>query len=273
MVDELVAYSKLSKDQKSIWSAATLLDIRNSVSLLRAPEVWSVLDTLKKKIDLYSASIILSPKLSAYVTGNAPRKLLVQLLERHPSWGFTKAVQDTPTQNDAVLALISAKLTDRRYAVKKLIADSIGSIAEDTEDMRRQDADDIVTLCTALATKVYKRIGFVVTVPMCGRVAFLRQVYAEHHTAGDKFWGMVDRCLREFRVRFPSEVQLSSAFSRILTQDRSLYGTLEDADLDAIVANAGTEKQIQCESEAVVSGTASTVTPIDETEDDSSDED
>lgn len=231
-------------------------------------------DALKKKIDLYSASVILSPKLPAYVKDDAARKIVIAVLKRHPSWGLTPEVQDTPAQYDAVVALVSAKLTDRRYSVKKLIADSVGKASEDPQDIRREDADDIITLCNTLVKKVFKRANVVVTVPMCGRVAFLRQVYIEHPKAGDKFWSTVDKSLHDFRVTFPNEAQLSSAIGRILTQDRLVYGTIEDGDLEAIAANAGTEQGVQRESEDVISGTASSVAPTDEADDsDSSDED
>ncbi|KZT18757.1 hypothetical protein NEOLEDRAFT_1173404 [Neolentinus lepideus HHB14362 ss-1] len=261
----------LSKDQRTVWSAATLLCIQNSVSLLHPPEAWTMQETLKKKIDVYSAAIILSPKLSAYVTGNVARDTLVQVLKRHPSWGFTQEVREAPAQNDAVLALISAKLTDRRYSVKKMIADSLGTASEDSEYARRNNSVDIITLCNMLATKVFKRAKVVVTVPMCGRIAFLRQVYYEHPDAGDKYWSTMDRCLREFREKFPDEARLSSAIGLILTQDRKVYGS-EDTDLDAVMANAGTLQQVQRESEDVIAGVDSNTTPTNEAQDDSSDD-
>ncbi|EPQ53883.1 hypothetical protein GLOTRDRAFT_139378 [Gloeophyllum trabeum ATCC 11539] len=235
--DELVSYSKLSRGEKDIWLASTLLSIQGTVSQLQAPDAqWDLPVMLKKKIDIYSAVVILSPTLSAYVSDDAPRKVLIDILERYPSWGYKQDVKENPYRYNIVISFISAKLTARRYTAKKIIAESIGTTAEDPEELKRVDADDILALCEGLVAKVFKAAKIVITVPMCARVAFLRLIYVGQPDAGDKYWDSADEKLKDFRVKLSNDPKkISSKFAKILSQDRQVYG---DVDVDYTLKSA-----------------------------------
>ncbi|EPQ51030.1 hypothetical protein GLOTRDRAFT_133358 [Gloeophyllum trabeum ATCC 11539] len=250
--DELVSYTKLSRGEKDIWMASTLWSIQGTVSQLQAPDAqWDLPSTLKKKIDIYSAVVILSHTISAYVSDEVPRKLLFEILEIHPSWGYKPEVKENPYKYNMMVSFISSKLTARRYTTKKLIAESIGTTSEDPGEVKRVGADDILILCEKLATNVFKAAKIIVTVPMCARVAFLRLVYVGSPDAGDKFWDIVDKKIKEFRVKFSNDKQkISRKFAKILSQDRTVYG---DVDVDYMLVSARMNPA-QCESENVHAG-------------------
>lgn len=260
--DELISYSKLSRSEKDIWLASTLLSIEGTVSQLHAPDSqWDLPSMLKKKIDIYSATIILAPTIAAYVSNDVPRKLLLEILERHPSWGYRPDVKENPYRHNIVVSFISAKLTSRRYTAKKIIAESIGEAPEDPADVKRADALDILALCERLTANVFKAAKIVVTVPMCARIAFLRLIYIGKPDAGEKFWSIADDNLKDFRAKFSNDQRkISSKFAKILTQDRQVYG---DVDISYMLKSA-CMNAAQRESEDVHAGIEPA--PVDDAE-------
>lgn len=227
--DEMHNYIKLSDDKKAAWTAARLIAIDKRVSCLEVPESrWEIPKALKKNIHTYAAGVILSPSVTAYVTGTYTRDVVMKLLAANPSWGYTAEVKAATHKHDMVVKQVLDELTEYRHKVKKFIEKGLG--LPDTMGPGRINTQDIIAMCQDITKKIHRDSNFVVTIAMCARMAFLRQVLLEYQDnssdkKGESFWPVADKRLTEIQELCKNDkAQISSIFGRFLTNDRKAYG-------------------------------------------------
>ncbi|EDR05763.1 uncharacterized protein LACBIDRAFT_302464 [Laccaria bicolor S238N-H82] len=237
--DELIVFSKLSPAEQSIWLAARSLKLSEQQTNLNPPDlqvVYNIPKKIESKIVQQSSIIIMDPSISAYLTGEVPVKILLELFEKNSSWGLDATIQEDKSKYDTIVSRIRKKFTGHRNIMKVVIGGSLGKV-DSTDELgkRRIDAQNIVDLCDEILVKSHKKSKLVVTVPLCARVAYLRAMYTEPRTFSIKdqkeltYWEDVDLDLSRARTAYDTPKKLSKYFAIILKRDRALYG---DTNLD-----------------------------------------
>ncbi|KAL6307977.1 hypothetical protein BKA93DRAFT_822945 [Sparassis latifolia] len=213
----------------------------------------------KDKIDHYTFALLLSPVLPFYLAKNTaslgPIKLVMGILEKHPSWGFTKEVKGDKYKFDIVVKRVQTHLTDQRAELKEVITLSLGpeglseahgeQMGTVSKALKKKTPDpvqlDIVELCKALVSK-HAATHIIISLEMCARVAFLRKLLLEmiknpqlEPTGG--YWAFVDAQLSIVRERYAAEpVKMTNVFTQILKDDQGKYGQTIIPGQDGAVA-------------------------------------
>ncbi|KAI0048709.1 hypothetical protein FA95DRAFT_1605078 [Auriscalpium vulgare] len=222
----LESVGKLSDSERSLWLVASMLKVQERLDTLLPPEAIFVLpQTLQAQIDTFAFTIIMSPALSAYIQGDVPIKLLMNLIEKHPEWGLPSDAKHNKNKMSVVLKRIQSKLTERRFNIKGILSAGIvtPSATPSTDPSSSEPrAVDIVELCQQLVA-INKAANLKVTVKMCARVAFLRTILKDHNTG--KYWLAVDKQLEAVREKYAGDATKTSRFfALILENDRKTYG-------------------------------------------------
>ncbi|KAJ6552359.1 hypothetical protein B0H10DRAFT_1261808 [Mycena sp. CBHHK59/15] len=223
--DELLVFVKADRSEQMITITGHLLILRQNLSALQPPDtVYTLPLCLKNKIDEKAFVLLMDWSLLAYCNERigAP-KLLMDLVEANPGWGFVGDVRTEKNKYDVVGTFASKCLTLRRNNIKSLVKNSCGSDPEDPNVTLRPDTLNIVEL-TNLLLKQYKKTGLVtIDAPLCGRVAILCQLISENDDS--KYWQTVDSQLADLRAKYPDNKVLSKFIKRkILDADFALYG-------------------------------------------------
>ncbi|TFY58536.1 hypothetical protein EVG20_g8109 [Dentipellis fragilis] len=256
---ELNKASLCSEREFLLWLGASHLELRQSLDELHPPEaIWMMPKNLESKIDSFAIIIVLCPTLSAYVEKEVAVRLMMDLINRHPEWGFTAAAKKNKQAMDAVLLRVQSKLTERRYDVKKIIKRTLPA-GDDTAEpavQKNQSSADILSLCQALV-KIYKGDELKVTVPMCGRVAFLRTVLSEN-PEDSRYWYRVDAELALLRTKYSGDPHsLSKIVKANLDLDIEKYGSISTGTLDRL--SAVTVAEVQRETDQAATQTSTSV--------------
>ncbi|KAI0644716.1 hypothetical protein C8Q79DRAFT_791561 [Trametes meyenii] len=123
--DTLRGVAQLSPSQREFWTNAMLLKIRERLEIIiPADAQWTMSENLKDKIEHYVFIVLCSPVLPDYVNKKNNVKLVANILACHPSWGYTKEVQDDKYKRNIVLSRIGTQLTDRRSDIKEVVSTS-----------------------------------------------------------------------------------------------------------------------------------------------------
>ncbi|KAF8143987.1 hypothetical protein K438DRAFT_1993330 [Mycena galopus ATCC 62051] len=186
---------------------------------------------LENKIDVHTFRIMMSPSIAFYVKNSgadSPSGAMKALIQDHVgTWGITQEAIDKG-QWTTVTSRVRLRLTDRHYEIKKVLVDAVW-VSVKSEDGEvtltdREDPLDIIKLCEALVA-IVPDADLKVTLPMLGRVAFLRQVLIEVK-AGTKFWKKVNELLIALRTKYDhDEVRISKAIAKVLKNDCKCYGS------------------------------------------------
>ncbi|EIW54555.1 uncharacterized protein TRAVEDRAFT_52251 [Trametes versicolor FP-101664 SS1] len=236
---ELKRVAQLDRHQREILTTAMLLKLQEQIeSIIPADAQWSISENLKEKIELYTFTVLCSPKLALYVDKQAPTKLVLGILERHPSWGYTKDIKCDKYKRDIIAARVGTRLSDRRSDIKETIMLSLGpdgqpapSSTTAASGVNKQSPQllHVVDLCQAIIDKGPNSIceDVKVTLQMCARVAFLRKILAalimNPRAKFDKYWNIVDAQLITLRA-IKDDAKINQQLTLFLTQDLELYG-------------------------------------------------
>ncbi|CDO77983.1 hypothetical protein BN946_scf184811.g4 [Trametes cinnabarina] len=236
---ELKKIAQLNPAQRELLNTALLLKLSEKIeAIIPSDAQWMMSENLKEKIEQYTFAVLCSPKLELYVEKQGPTKLLMSILERHPSWGYTKDIKNDKYRRDIIIARVGTRFTDRRSDMKELILLSLGPELQpppskspsDSPTLNKPAAQqiNIVTLCENIIAKGPRSIceDVTVTLQMCARIAFLRKIMVallkSPHLKFDRYWNLVDKQLEGLRGLDDSVItrQLTS----YLRADLDLYG-------------------------------------------------
>ncbi|KAI0692047.1 hypothetical protein BC835DRAFT_1358858 [Cytidiella melzeri] len=213
-----------------------------------APFVIKNNGELKMQIEKYKTVIMTSPNSPGYMD-DVPR-LLLETIARHPSWGVTAAIYNSPPKRKVVDTYVRRRCTEARKDIKKMIKLSIGESNPQNPDGERVKAVDIVALVKNCIGNSKKDV--IVTAPMCARFAYLRQVFCQAGGGGD-FWPNVDEGLQAIREAFkgtPTEKEdIAKVFLDILHDDLRIYG--HPSDPKGYTNTSGTAIQREIEETAL----------------------
>ncbi|KAK7679201.1 hypothetical protein QCA50_017779 [Cerrena zonata] len=169
------------------------------------------------------------PSLSAY--SDSATHILMSVLVRHPSWGFTQNIQKDERNTRVIIALSQQALTNVCSLVKGCIRHSIGG-GEKAGQVRAPQ--NILDLTNAIITKLESsRVVTTktkVNVVMCARFAFLRSVYISIAAPeSGNFWTTVDNKLQEIRDTIGGQDhRVTEHFPGVLEEDLKKFGNGKD---------------------------------------------
>ncbi|KAJ3559423.1 hypothetical protein NM688_g351 [Phlebia brevispora] len=228
-----------SEEEQNIMLLGLILQTRERVDQIQpATAAFKLPQKLHDQIEKYATDVLLCPELSAYC--KQPTKILLDIFEHHPSWGYTKDVKTDVRKSNVVRVRIQNRLTDRRNSIKAAIARSLGTV---DEQGIRTGFVDIFGLLEDVIRQVRPQFNadMGITLLMCGRFAFLRGTYLAH--PGLNFWKEVDIALENVRTEFKDRPKvLSLYFKRILENDLRNYGQV---DLDDLEETTPTSEQVE----------------------------
>ncbi|EKM80922.1 hypothetical protein AGABI1DRAFT_126978 [Agaricus bisporus var. burnettii JB137-S8] len=180
--------------------------MRNEVNrvLIHQPR-FTVDEALHKTISAYSLGVLLSEKLREYKRSSTD---VVLAIIRNNNANIPSNLDQDPYALSIVKAAISDALTQARSRIKKLIGKSI---------------DDNLSIYQ-LSSKVIEGSQCTVSVPLCARLAVLRDVYSKSGS-GLSYWNDVDSCLAHCRAKAKDNADgIRKILAKMLKLDRSLYG-------------------------------------------------
>ncbi|KAI0684952.1 hypothetical protein BC835DRAFT_1310280 [Cytidiella melzeri] len=267
------AWTKMSVTEQRYQAHADILKLHERLDIIQpadAPFMIKEKGELKTQIEKYKTVIMTSPNTPGYMH-DVPR-LLLETIARHPSWGVTAAIYNSPPKLLVVSKYVRRRCTESRKDIKKMIKLSIGESDPQNPDGQRLKAIDIVTLVKNCIGNSKKDI--VVTAPMCARFAFLRQVFCQAGGGAD-FWPNVDDGLQTVREAFagtPNEKEdtannLNRVFLTTLNDDLRIYG--HPSDQRGFANTSATEIQREVEATAL----AAPILPEQDDSDNSEDHD
>ncbi|KAJ6620884.1 hypothetical protein B0H10DRAFT_2019885 [Mycena sp. CBHHK59/15] len=258
--DGLRAFSKLDCSEQLITLAGHMLKLQRTMGAIQPAEAIFVIPTkLKKKIDDHTCILLMDSSLAAYRNDNlgAP-KLLLDLIEDNPAWGYTSEMKDDSSKVEAVDSYMGRALTQGRNVLKSTIKKSLGSDPNDAAVSLRPGALDIVALTQLLLKQFkFKKNGRVtIDIPLCGRIALLRQLITEKDDS--TYWTEVDTHLANLRTKYPDK-KLYSKFikRRVLDTDFESYGQVSLDDLNGGAATINPVFTPAPRRNAVASGSGS----------------
>ncbi|KAI0819959.1 hypothetical protein BC628DRAFT_1399598 [Trametes gibbosa] len=236
---ELKKIAQLNPAQREVLTMALLLKLSEKIeAIIPADAQWTMSENLKEKIEQYTFAVLCSPKLELYVEKQGPTKLLTNILERHPSWGYTKDVKNDKYKRDIIVARVGTRFTDRRSDMKEIIVLSLGPELQPPPSKSPSDSStpnkpaakqiNVVTLCESIIAKGPRSIceDVTVTLQMCARVAFLRKIMVallkNPQLKFDRYWNLVDKQLEGLRVL--GEGAITRQLTAYLKADLDLYG-------------------------------------------------
>ncbi|PPQ85152.1 hypothetical protein CVT24_007955 [Panaeolus cyanescens] len=244
---ELERFAKLDTDHKLIWIAGTLLKVHEGQEKLTIPEAaYTLLKSLEAQIDHLSFTLLMDPHAAAYInTKIGPLSVLMEKLEQSAEGWITKAIKNDKSKMDTILSKARSRLMHRRSDIKRILFASLAVAISDAEDDTTAgnnapvaDARNIYVLCEDLLN-ICKRSGpgIQVTVQLCARVAFLREIATrESATTSNgisKFWENVDKELASTRTDLTDATMQSMFFGKILDNDLKIYGKFDLNSLKA----------------------------------------
>ncbi|KAL6302043.1 hypothetical protein BKA93DRAFT_827851 [Sparassis latifolia] len=249
---ELDRVSKLSLAERAMWTCAHMLKIEEHLEAIQPADAqWDLPRTLKDKIDHYTFALLLSPVLPFYLAKNTaplgPIKLVMGILEKHPSWSFTKEVKGDKYKFDNCELKEVITLSLGPEGLSEAHSEQMGTVSKAPKKKTPDPVQlDVVELCKALAAK-HAATHVIISLEMCARVAFLRKLLLEmiknpqlEPTSG--YWAFVDAQLSIVRERYAAEPAkmtksvpflfycsdyhsfYSSVFTQILKDDQGKYG-------------------------------------------------
>ncbi|KAI0827856.1 hypothetical protein BC628DRAFT_1317658 [Trametes gibbosa] len=245
---ELKKIAQLNPAQREILNTALILKLSEQIkAIIPAEAQWAMSKNLKEKIEQYTFAVLCLPKLELYVKKQGPTKLLMSILEHHPSWGYTKDIKNDKYKHDIIVARIGVRFTDRRSLLRTIIVCSLGPELQPPASQGSGASPNksvplrinIVELCKNIIAKGPKSISedTSVTLQMCTRVTFLRKVMValleSPQVKFDTYWNLVNKQLEALRALHESVItrQLTS----YLKKDLELYGTVP---LPATISNS-----------------------------------
>ncbi|KAI0364689.1 hypothetical protein BV20DRAFT_983058 [Pilatotrama ljubarskyi] len=235
--EELKRFSQLDAGQREILNAALIIKLSERLeTIIPADAQWSMSENLKDKIEQYTFSVLCSPKLAQYVQKQTPLKLVMNIFERHPSWGYSSDIKNDKYKRDIISARVGSRLTDRRSDIKEAILLSLGpelqpqvaSSSSGTTHKPIPERVNIVKLCENIIAKAPKSAseGIKVSLQMCVRIAFLRKVMVallESPTMKfDRYWNAVDGQLIALRTK--DDAFITRQLTSYLNADLECYG-------------------------------------------------
>ncbi|KAH8100335.1 hypothetical protein BXZ70DRAFT_939069, partial [Cristinia sonorae] len=239
----------MSSNERSIFVAGMVLRLSDDIKKLSPPDSQFMIPrNLKDKLEQSVMAVITSPNIDAYVTAQLATQRVMRMLAQHPEWGFTADVANDRHKSDTVKRAVDNRLTDRRSVIKGLIAKSAGLAVDKKTGLGVADRD-IISLCRAI-NGLMKGYNATITLPMCARVAFLRNLYVTSvDNRGDGYWSFVDESLLSLRNMFGQKVdgakQITATFMNILEEDLKTYGGRDLVDgVSATLANAPEIQQL-----------------------------
>ncbi|XP_006458380.1 hypothetical protein AGABI2DRAFT_115407 [Agaricus bisporus var. bisporus H97] len=179
--------------------------MRNEVNrvLIHQPR-FTVDEALHKTISAYSLGVLLSEKLHKYKRSSTD---IVLAIIRNNNANIPSNLNQDPYALSIVKAAISEALTQARSRIKKLIGKSI---------------DDNLSIYQ-LSSKVIEGSQCTVSVPLCARLAVLRNVYSKSGS-GLSYWNDVDSCLARCREKAKDNADgIRKILAKMLKLDRSTY--------------------------------------------------
>ncbi|THG96049.1 hypothetical protein EW026_g5709 [Hermanssonia centrifuga] len=242
----LSKFTKLTPVHRELTIMASLIRMQEKLDEIQPREVaWKLPAKLYNKIEVLSADILLYAHISSYQ--KPATKLLLDILEHNPNWGFSKDVKFNQNKYDVVTDRAQNRLTDRRNYIKNTIKTSIGQENPHGADKPRLDSRNVIQLIEDVIAALYKpprTADIRITVPIvrCTEKKVVRYT-------GKK----VDATLEKIRTMMADhpKTTVSTYFKQILVADLRMYG---EVDLDELVEINETKSQV--EIDAVFNGTA-----------------
>ncbi|KAI0027255.1 hypothetical protein K488DRAFT_74684 [Vararia minispora EC-137] len=265
--DELVAlkrFSKLSDEERELWTAGQVIKIASSISVFQAPEVpYQIPARMEASLVLLMCCsahlvpqaalekaicvIILNPHAASY-RDEGTLKLVIAALQRQPSSGFA-SIEDDGAKVSVVESRASIRLGQRLNQIKLEIYKSIGKPGDVVDELTVRDgASDVIALTSAILAICKKHVKVNPSIPLVARVAYLRTMFMkargddEKKTNADvkQYWQNVDSSLQALRKNKENDVKrITKYFARNLERDRKIYGS-SDAAFGQLAPTAAT---------------------------------
>ncbi|KAF9016215.1 hypothetical protein BDZ89DRAFT_1118237 [Hymenopellis radicata] len=167
--------------------------------IITATPSFQISAELKKNINAYALSMILSSKVNSY-KGESVTNALTAMLFRIPSLGIPATVETTPADHTLLTSAASDALTQARGTFKKILAKYMNL--------------DIVSLGRQLT----KNTKADISIPLLCRIALMRVVHSKY--PGANFWDKLDRKLRRILTEAAGKPEaLVRAFRFIYDED------------------------------------------------------
>ncbi|XP_006459863.1 hypothetical protein AGABI2DRAFT_116823 [Agaricus bisporus var. bisporus H97] len=180
--------------------------MKSEVTHVLIHQPWFTVDeALHKTISAYSLGVLLSEKLREYKRSSTDIVLAI-IQNNHAN--IPSNLDQDPYALSIVKAAISEALTQARSRIKKLI---------------RRSIDDNLSIYQ-LSSKVIEGSQCSVSVPLCARLAALRNVYSECGSSLS-YWNDVDVCLAQCRAKAKDNTDgIRKILAKMLKLDRATFG-------------------------------------------------
>ncbi|KAI0086225.1 hypothetical protein BDY19DRAFT_962061 [Irpex rosettiformis] len=238
----LAAYSKLSSEDQTLSVIALNLKLLTKLNTIQpANTVFIIPELLKNKIEIYVRNAMLCPTTTGYLEDLV--RTVMEILRLNPAWGLTRDIQDNECHSKVVHDRVSTRATEKRRAIKVMIAQSVGVANQNDPQGQREGSTNIITLVKNVAglkgDAIFKTQDIALTIQMLARFSLLRLIYLEMESTREKrdYWTVVDKHLKDIRNSYKdkSKESLSAFFKEILDDDLEKFGhhpdiALEDLD-------------------------------------------
>ncbi|RXW17925.1 hypothetical protein EST38_g7928 [Candolleomyces aberdarensis] len=236
--NSVLRFAQLSSPQQRITVYAELRSLSELVARIKPGQaVFTVPDSLVRRIERYSFTVLVSPTCQLYIKDDSPFKLILSHLESNPQWGLTEDIRNTTAQYAAVKSRLRKALTNRRNVLKTLMKTSLGHDKEAAAS-KEPGTQDILQLCEAIIASGASTVPTVpkVSLQMLARFALLRKILEKCLTNpamknSEDYWNLVDKNLKAMRERKDTPKRISEFFAHVLEEDYDLYGDKPRAEV------------------------------------------
>ncbi|KAI0055623.1 hypothetical protein BV25DRAFT_1921676 [Artomyces pyxidatus] len=192
--------------------------------IITAQPVFQISPDLSRNITEFSVAVLLSSKIASY-KGDIPRDHVLNILKTF-RYDLPPGIEYVPADWGKVVSAVGTALTQKRSVWKKQLKASF-----------HKDGPKHSTDLYSLTRKLAKNSNCQITVPLCCRVALMRNIYADGNHSDRKFWDAIDERLEWIREKANGDgKKIVKMFKVLMKEDMDKYGSVEGLpDLEDVI--------------------------------------